>query len=89
MSENVSKLIDALQSGDMAAANVIFQDDVASRVSDALDQRKVAVAGEVFGSADEIDTDYVSDEELDAMADEELEGEEFEYDVELEDSEEE
>lgn len=92
MSENVSKLIDALQSGDMAAANAIFRDDIASRVGTTLDQAKVAVAGQVFGSADEIDTDYVSDEELEAAAEDVIDHEEeidYEQDVELEDSEEE
>ena len=59
MSENVSKLIDALQSGDMAAANSVFQDDIAGRMSAALDAEKVAVAGNVFGDADQIESDEI------------------------------
>ena len=59
MSENVSKLIDALQSGDMATANSVFQDDIAGRMSAALDAEKVAVAGNVFGDADQIESDEI------------------------------
>lgn len=80
MSENVAKLIDALQNNDMGAANKIFQDDIAARMSTALEAEKVGVAGSVFGSEDEIESD-VADEEWEAASEEDLE-------FELEDSDE-
>ena len=62
MTENVAKLIDALQNNDMGAANKIFQDDLAGRMSSALDAEKIGLAGSVFGSADEIESDIDSEE---------------------------
>lgn len=93
MSENVAKLIDALQQGDMATANSVFQDDIGGRVAHALEQEKIAVAGQVFGSEYEIESDEESDiEEFDAEADDYIaepdDGEPAEYDLELEQEEE-
>jgi len=85
MSENVSKLIDALQSGDMATANSVFQDDIAGRMSAVLDAEKIGVASSVFGAADEIESD-TPDEEWDDTAEEEVEDDfEEELDVPEED----
>lgn len=72
MSDNVAKLIDALQSNDMGAANKIFQDDIAGRMASTLDNEKVGVAASVFGAEDEIESD-TSDSEWEAASEEDLE----------------
>lgn len=82
MADDVRDLIGALEQGDMAQANNVWQDAIGSRVQDALDARKIAVTGEVFGTSDEIDADMdISDEEIESnMDDEEVEFEEDEVD---------
>ena len=57
MSDDVQNLIGALETGDMAQANTVFNDTIAARMQDALDARKIAVAGEVYGTSAEIEAD--------------------------------
>lgn len=95
MSDDVRNLIGALETGDMAQANNVFNNTIAARMQDALDARKVAVASEIYGSEAEIeadDTDLDLDDDADVELEDDIEQEDedpVEYDLEDEDSEEE
>lgn len=76
MSE-LESFIDAVAQQDFNQANSVFNDMIGQRMSDALDQEKIAVAGQVFNNAEpeELeasgaeDTEDFSDEEIDAAID--------------------
>jgi hypothetical protein len=77
MRNAIGDLIDYSANGEFNQANGIFNELMAGRIGDAIEQEKVAMADTVYNSNDEDqlemdlegDEDY-SDEELDAAADE-------------------
>lgn len=48
MSENIEKMIDALQSDNMTGAEVAFNDALNDKLTTALDQERINVAGQMF-----------------------------------------
>jgi hypothetical protein len=77
-SNPLSNMIDYITQSEFEKANDIFNDVLAQRVSDSLDQEKVAVAQAMYSSEEEIESDEVeieaSDDDIDLeVSDEELE----------------
>lgn len=74
----LSNMIDYITQSEFQKANDIFNDVLGQRVSDALDQEKVAVAQAMHSPEeeedfeDEVDTDIEDDEDME-VSDEELE----------------
>lgn len=73
----LSNMIDYITQSEFQKANDIFNDVLGQRVSDALDQEKVAVAQAMHSPEeedfeDEVDTDVEEDEDME-VSDEELE----------------
>lgn len=73
----LSNMIDYITQSEFQKANDIFNDVLGQRVSDALDQEKVAVAQAMYSSEEEaseeeVDTDIEDDEDME-VSDEELE----------------
>ena len=81
----VADMIDLAYAQDFNKANTIFNDMMGDKISDALDQEKIALADQIFNDQEETD-----DEELEAgdEADEAEDGEEVEYDEDSEEFEE-
>ena len=73
---DIENFIDAMINKDHVRSNEMFADLIGQKVDAALDTEKVAVASHIFNGV-EIDDDDLSDEELEAAADEALEDEEF------------
>lgn len=73
---DIENFIDAMMNKDHVRSNEMFADLIGQKVDAALDAEKVAVASHIFNGV-EIDDDDLSDEELEAAADEALEDEEF------------
>jgi hypothetical protein len=69
----IADMIDLAYAQDFNKATEIFNDQIGQRMTDALDQEKIAIADKIFNDAEEID-----DEELEASdeADETEAGEE-------------
>ncbi len=57
MSEEATKLFNALVSGDDAGAEVAFADAINSKVEDALEVRKVKLTGNIFNKPIEKEAD--------------------------------
>ena len=73
---DIENFIDAMINKDHVRSNEMFADLIGQKVDAALDAEKVAVASHIFNGV-EIDDDDLSDEELEAAADEALEDEEL------------
>ena len=71
----LSNMIDYITQSEFQKANDIFNDVLGQRVSDALDQEKVAVAQAMYSAEEESDEYEMSDEEDEDLevSDEELE----------------
>jgi hypothetical protein len=64
----ISKMIDYISHSEYTKANQVFNELLGQRVSDSLDQEKIAVAQSIY--SDEEDEDEYTDEELeDALED--------------------
>lgn len=47
--ETIEQMIDAITSGDYTAAQSLFNDAIADKVSDSLEAERVAVAAQIYG----------------------------------------
>lgn len=80
--DTIETMIDYIAQGEFQKANSMFGDAIGSRITDALDQEKIAVADQFFNGVepDEDDDDQLEldldDEELD-IDDEDLEDDEY------------
>ena len=78
----ISRMVDYITHSEYTKANDIMNQIMAQRVSDALDQEKIAVAQSIYSGEDEYeDEDEYTDEELEAALeddDEEDEDEDYE-----------
>lgn len=87
---DIENFIDAMVNKDYATSNEMFADLMNQKIDQALDAEKAAVAGQVFNGL-EPEEDEISDEDLEAAADDALEDEDFddtdeeEYEETLED----
>lgn len=59
--ENVSDLIDAIQSGDVQDSNNAFNGLMDNKINVALDQHKQDIAGQLYGT---VDTEVEADENV-------------------------
>ena len=91
MRNAIGDLIDYSANGEFNQANGIFNELMAGRIGDAIEQEKVAMADTVYNRSEEDqlelpleDEEDYSDEELDAAADEVVAAEEEEYESEEE-----
>lgn len=79
----LENMIDFAANAEFNKANDVFDDVLRQKVSDALEQEKVAISQEMWGDAAaeqeamEVDLE-ISDDDLDAAAEEEVEEEDFE-----------
>lgn len=73
--EDMNNFIDAMVQKDYAQANGIFNELMGQKIDTALDAEKINVAGQIFNDVEPEDDD-VSDEEIEAIADEAIEDEE-------------
>jgi len=55
---DIETMINHAANQDFNAANGIFQELISQRMSDALDQEKINVAGQIFNQADEEPEEY-------------------------------
>ena len=84
---SIENFIDNVMDKDYTTAQTTFADLIQARMQDALDQQKIAVAGQMFGEED--DPEDIDDEDLeDAFDDEDLDEEDFEDDEDLEEDDE-
>ena len=67
----IEDLVQAAMEKDYAAANEIFSDMMSVKVSDALDQEKVGIAGQIFNGEVPEEDDYdIDDDDLELDDDE-------------------
>lgn len=76
----ISRMVDYITHSEYTKANDIMNQIMAQRVSDALDQEKIAVAQSIYSGEDEYeDEDEYTDEELEAaLEDDDEEDEDYE-----------
>jgi hypothetical protein len=74
---NIEDLINTVVDQDFAKAGPMFSELMQQKLTDALDQEKVRVAGVVFNDAED-DLEDVSDEEIEEIVDDEEEEDEEE-----------
>lgn len=67
---SIEDFIDRVQVQDFTNASPIFNELMAGKIGDALEQVKMQIAGEVFESGDDDELEELSDEELDEILDE-------------------
>ena len=72
MSE-LESFIDAVAQQDFNQANSVFNDMIGQRMSDALDQEKIAVAGQIFNNEEPEELEASEDEDAEDFTDEEIE----------------
>ena len=88
MSE-LESFIDAVAQQDFNQANSVFNDMIGQRMSDALDQEKIAVAGQIFNNEEpeELEASEDEDEDVEDFTDEEIDAaiDDLDDDVEDED----
>jgi hypothetical protein len=66
----ISKMIDYISHSEYTKANQVFNELLGQRVSDALDQEKIAVAQAIYSDDESEEEDEYTDEELeDALED--------------------
>ena len=89
MRSAIGDLIDYSANGEFNQANGIFNELMAGRIGDAIEQEKVAMADTVYNRSEEDqlelpleDEEDYSDEELDAAADEVVDSEDEDLEVE-------
>lgn len=81
MSEDILKMLDAIQNKSYNDANEIFNDLIGQKLDQALEQEKVQVAATVYGddSEEEEEVDIpLEDDDIELVADDEEEFEESE-----------
>lgn len=71
MSE-LESFIDAVAQQDFNQANSVFNDMIGQRMSDALDQEKIAVAGQIFNNEEPEELEASEDEDAEDFTDEEI-----------------
>ena len=76
--EDIETLIDAIGQQDFVNANNMFNELIADRMTAALDQEKIAVAGQIFNGVEDTDDELemVADndyDDIDDFSDEEIE----------------
>lgn len=69
---NVQDMIDALQTGNMSGAQDAFNAALNDKMSDALDAKKIEVAADVYGGAQEVTTD-VEPEDMEIDVEDDIE----------------
>ena len=50
MDSNVKKMVEAIRAGKTSDANTLFETAMKAKLNSALDERKVAVAAQIYGS---------------------------------------
>ena len=83
ISPSIDDLLHSIKSGEALDASNMFNDLMAGKIEDALEQEKVRIAGAVY-NGDEQDEEEVDPEEVDEEETEEVDEEEAEFDAELE-----
>ena len=76
----ISRMVDYITHSEYTKANDVFNELLAQRVSDSLDQEKIAIAQGIYSDQDEESEDEISDEDLEDLADEYAEEEDEEED---------
>lgn len=70
----ISRMIDYITHSEYTKANDVMNQIMSQRVSDALDQEKIAVAQSIYSDEDESEEEYEDDDEYeDDISDEDLE----------------
>ena len=70
----INDLVQAAMNQDYTTANEIFNDMMSNKVSDALDQEKIAIANQLYNGGEPEDDDYeVYDVDIDQQDDTDLE----------------
>ena len=70
----INDLVQAAMNQDYTTANEIFNDMMSDKVSDALDQEKIAIANQLYNGGEPEDDDYeVDDVDIDQQDDTDLE----------------
>ena len=70
----INDLVQAAMNQDYTTANEIFNDMMSNKVSDALDQEKIAIANQLYNGGEPEDDDYeVDDVDIDQQDDTDLE----------------
>ena len=62
----ISRMVDYITHSEYTKANDVFNELLAQRVSDSLEQEKIAVAQAIYSDEDESEEDEYTDEELEA-----------------------
>ena len=75
---DIDELIDNIATKNFTSARQGFDDLMKDRVSDAMDAEKIKIAGQIYNGDDDFDPDEVTDETLEAAAEEEVADEDFE-----------
>jgi hypothetical protein len=80
----ISRMVDYITHSEYTKANDLMNQIMTQRVSDSLDQEKIAIAQSIYSDEDEYeeyeDDDEISDEDLEDLADEYAEEEDEEED---------
>ena len=74
----IADMIDLAYAQDFTKATTIFNDEIGQRMAAALDQEKVAIAGQIFNDQEETDDEEAVEVEASAEAEEAEDGEEVE-----------
>lgn len=74
----ISKMVDYITQSEYTKANDVFNELLAQRVSDSLEQEKIAVAQAIYSDEDESEEDEYTDEELEAALEDEDEDDDYE-----------
>jgi hypothetical protein len=75
----ISKMVDYITQSEYTKANDVFNELLSQRVSDSLDQEKIAIAQSIYSDEEEeSEEDEYTDEDLEDLADEYAEEEEEE-----------
>jgi hypothetical protein len=73
----ISKMVDYITQSEYTKANDVFNELLSQRVSDSLDQEKIAIAQSIYSDEEEeSEEDEYTDEDLEDLADEYVEEEE-------------
>ena len=74
----ISRMVDYITHSEYTKANDVFNELLAQRVSDSLEQEKIAVAQAIYSDEDESEEDEYTDEELEAaLEDDDEEDEDY------------
>jgi hypothetical protein len=75
----ISRMVDYITHSEYTKANDVFNELLAQRVSDSLEQEKIAVAQAIYSDEDESEEDEYTDEELEAALEDDDEEEDEDY----------